>query len=408
MEYLRTRICIVGSGPAGATASLFLSRYGIEHVLVDKADFPRDKVCGESFDGRVYRILEELFPSCLDDLEQDGQLMKSWCYDFQSDQVTLAVAFPANQLPRISLTRHHLDHFLYTRAAQAATATVRNGQQIRAIEQVPDGIRLRSDGLTVDAELAIWATGAEAWTKPSSSLFLFSRTYYELPAPALEKAKVEIFYFQSPVEGCLLLCPLAGGFCNVEIGIQQRQYKSGGLNMEQLFDAFLAQKPDLQRRFAQGRALGKARGTTMLLNARRQLSDTRLLYCGARAFCVNPVTGLGVGNAMTMGKMAAQLIREQIGEADLGLIVPDKYRRAVKRRFRTISLLNRIVNLAHRYYRRLEPLLAWVLRTELARKMLLRSDLVKSLDRPLQWHDWSSQKEKNSLEKDRPVPASHV
>ncbi|MEZ5068869.1 MAG: FAD-dependent monooxygenase [Bacteroidia bacterium] len=36
-------IIIVGAGPAGATASMFLSASGIRHSLIDKAIFPETK-----------------------------------------------------------------------------------------------------------------------------------------------------------------------------------------------------------------------------------------------------------------------------------------------------------------------------------------------------------------------------
>ena len=37
-EKIKTTICIVGAGPAGATASIFLCKMGIAHVIVDAAN----------------------------------------------------------------------------------------------------------------------------------------------------------------------------------------------------------------------------------------------------------------------------------------------------------------------------------------------------------------------------------
>ncbi|MBD0295724.1 MAG: FAD-dependent monooxygenase, partial [Flavisolibacter sp.] len=45
-ETLQTQAIIVGAGPAGAATSFFLAKAGISHVIIDKATFPRDKVCG--------------------------------------------------------------------------------------------------------------------------------------------------------------------------------------------------------------------------------------------------------------------------------------------------------------------------------------------------------------------------
>lgn len=51
---------IVGGGPAGATAATLLARRGVRVALVEKADFPRRKVCGEYISGTTWPILGEL------------------------------------------------------------------------------------------------------------------------------------------------------------------------------------------------------------------------------------------------------------------------------------------------------------------------------------------------------------
>ena len=51
---------IVGSGPAGTTAALYASRLGLNCILLDKAVFPRDKICGDALSGKSVRILNEL------------------------------------------------------------------------------------------------------------------------------------------------------------------------------------------------------------------------------------------------------------------------------------------------------------------------------------------------------------
>jgi flavin-dependent dehydrogenase len=52
-------IVIIGAGPAGATASLFLAKEKIPHTIIDKAIFPRDKICGDALSGKVRPILKK-------------------------------------------------------------------------------------------------------------------------------------------------------------------------------------------------------------------------------------------------------------------------------------------------------------------------------------------------------------
>ncbi|MFZ1304851.1 MAG: FAD-dependent monooxygenase, partial [Ferruginibacter sp.] len=63
---IKTGICIIGAGPAGATASIFLCRMGIKHVIVDAASFPRDKVCGDGLDLNTIRVLNHIDPTIIE------------------------------------------------------------------------------------------------------------------------------------------------------------------------------------------------------------------------------------------------------------------------------------------------------------------------------------------------------
>ena len=41
----------------GAMAALFLHKEGVDCVVVDKAVFPRDKICGDALSGKVVEVL---------------------------------------------------------------------------------------------------------------------------------------------------------------------------------------------------------------------------------------------------------------------------------------------------------------------------------------------------------------
>lgn len=49
---------IVGGGPAGSTCARQLSRSGLDIMVMDKADFPRDKVCAGWITPSVVKTLE--------------------------------------------------------------------------------------------------------------------------------------------------------------------------------------------------------------------------------------------------------------------------------------------------------------------------------------------------------------
>ena len=53
-------VVIIGAGPAGSTLALELTRQGFEVLLVDRASFPRGKVCGGCLNGNALAALDEV------------------------------------------------------------------------------------------------------------------------------------------------------------------------------------------------------------------------------------------------------------------------------------------------------------------------------------------------------------
>ncbi|MEY3246566.1 MAG: hypothetical protein RIT39_235, partial [Bacteroidota bacterium] len=65
----RTDVLVVGAGPAGATTSLFLEQKGIDHLVIDQSEFPRDKICGDALSGKVIDVLARLDPRLVNEME---------------------------------------------------------------------------------------------------------------------------------------------------------------------------------------------------------------------------------------------------------------------------------------------------------------------------------------------------
>ena len=51
---------VVGAGPAGSATAYHLARAGVRTLLIDKSDFPRDKVCGDCLSPRAQQGLQRM------------------------------------------------------------------------------------------------------------------------------------------------------------------------------------------------------------------------------------------------------------------------------------------------------------------------------------------------------------
>ncbi|NJL74621.1 MAG: FAD-dependent oxidoreductase [Saprospiraceae bacterium] len=62
MNELAYDIAIIGGGPAGTTCALALKNSGLKVVILEKATFPRDKVCGDAIPGLAVKTLRQISP----------------------------------------------------------------------------------------------------------------------------------------------------------------------------------------------------------------------------------------------------------------------------------------------------------------------------------------------------------
>lgn len=66
MSSSHVSVLIIGGGPAGAAAAQTLARKNIDCLLVDKARFPREKLCGGLLSWRSHQIYHQLFDQAWD------------------------------------------------------------------------------------------------------------------------------------------------------------------------------------------------------------------------------------------------------------------------------------------------------------------------------------------------------
>ncbi len=112
----RCDVVVVGAGPAGATAAALIAQAGFKTLIIERAHFPRDKVCGDCVNPGSWEIFREL---AVEDAVQSLPHSRPRWVDFVgSNGSRRRVSIPATESGEIAVRRSDLDQVLLNRALE--------------------------------------------------------------------------------------------------------------------------------------------------------------------------------------------------------------------------------------------------------------------------------------------------
>jgi geranylgeranyl reductase family protein len=151
---------VVGAGPAGSTVAFRLASAGSSVLLLDRAEFPRDKPCGGGVTGRAVRLLPFSIEPVVEDVVCVAELRLGFGRTFAR----------GGRSPLVYMTqRRRLDHFLAGKAVEAG-AEFRPGVRVAAIEVSGQGAEVSACGERFRSRLVIGADGVNGVSARALSL----------------------------------------------------------------------------------------------------------------------------------------------------------------------------------------------------------------------------------------------
>ena len=329
----RVDAVVVGAGPAGAAAAITLARAGREVVMVDKARFPRDKICGDGLTTGALRLLEGL--------GLDPASVPSW--QAVEDVVVRGpaghqVSFP---LPHGRGTyaavarRTELDAALVNRA-RAAGVTVREGHGCTGAAEHADRVVVDVEGPdgpgAIEAPYAVAADGM--WSPVRKHLGLATpgyrgewhafRQYFTSVGP--RAADLVVWFEPDLLPGYAWSFPLPDGRANVGFGIQRGGKVARIQDMAGIWRELL-DRPHIREVLGDD-ATPESPHRAWPIPARIDeavLTGRRTLFVGDAAAATDPLTGEGIGQALLTGILAAEAV---LGGPGPGTVTATYRRRA--------------------------------------------------------------------------------
>lgn len=343
-------VLVIGAGPAGSVVARELARRGCAVRLVDKAHFPRSKVCGCCVNLAAVRTLGKLG---LNDVLADGVPLRGVL--IAAGRREARVRLPGG----VALSREAFDVRLI-RAAEAAGAEFRPGVTAK-LEDTYDETRV--------AILAGGLAGSETLPEPGSRVGAGVGVPAEC-APA----------FYAP--GTIFMATARGGY----VGLVRLE--DGRLDVAAAFDvAFLKERGGLgaaaEAVLAEvgwppipGLAELPWKGTPALTRRARQLGGERWFAVGDAAGYVEPFTGEGMAWAVMSAAALAPLAARGVHRWDVALMCEWEatHRRLIGARQRVCRVVSRVLR---------SPALTTCAVRALGVLPVLSRPVVASLNRPL-------------------------
>lgn len=359
---LQTDVCILGGGPGGASAALKLAQHGVKTVLMEKANFPRDKVCGDALSGKVMRTLERLDPSLAAAVKAESAAMPSWGVTFVAPsgrvlRVPFSRTTGLGEAPGVILPRLRFDDILFQQVMRDERIISWEGVAAKEFQRTDKGWRIAtSDGRLIEARIVIDASGANShFARHVAGLPLEPRhhaagvrAYYNGVRDLDPQGFIELIFLKDLLPGYLWVFPLPGGRANVGLGLRSDVVKARRVDLKALLVELVTTHPQLKERFMDARLEGSIQGMGLpLASKRRALSGDGYLLVGDAGHLIDPFTGEGISHAMISGVHAADVASDMLKRNDTTARAAKQYdERVWKRLGKELAISTRLQQMA--------------------------------------------------------------
>jgi len=301
-ERIDAEVVVVGGGPAGAATAWALAREGADVLVIDRARFPRDKICAEYLSPQASRILSDM--GVLDEIERTN---------------------PAH---------------LAGMRVRAPNGFVANG---------PDGAPV-----SISARYVVGADGLRSVIARRLGLVKTSRIWPRRIALVAHYRKVQgvtdMGEMHVEYDGYFGIVEVGDGLMNVAVVVPQSRAREIGEDKTAFFEQWIAARPHLAERFQGAERITEVRATGPFATASHHAWSPGAALVGDAADFFDPFTGEGIYAALRGGELLAPYLLEALERsAEDEARVLAGYDRARKREFGGKWKLERIVGMAIAY-----------------------------------------------------------
>ncbi len=347
---------VVGAGPAGSAVAILLAEHGHSVLLLDKAAFPRPKLCGEYLSPEASRILDRL--GVLKAVDTAGAVPLRGMRITAPDGTVLEGRYPTEGPYRgyrdhaLAIPRLTFDQILLDRA-RALPVDVRERHRVEDLLLDGDrvvGVRgVGPDGAGFEARspLVVGADGRQSLVARRLDLIeshalrrMALLTYVEGIGGFGDLGEI---YVDPP--DYAILNPVAPGTVSLSLVVPLRHVTPYSGKLDAFFHARLKQLDHLRPRIATMRPVGPVAALGPLAYRVKPPRHAGVLLVGDAAGFYDPFTGEGIYTALRSAELAAEVGHRALVRGDCSRAVLAPYRRARRQAFRDKERVTRLLQM---------------------------------------------------------------
>lgn len=316
-------VIIVGAGPAGCACALRLKDANLRVALIDKKEFPRDKVCGDAIPGRAVKTLQSISPAFAGEFKKFKKKLNCSTTKFFYKNQSLDFTWVE---PAYTCARIDFDNFLVDLVNVNTKTKVFTNIKITAIKIENNLVTLSesTDSFNFSSKIVMGADGAQSVLAKSLANRKVDRDHYVGSVRAyysnIENTitnTLEVYYDKKLLSSYFWIFPLPDNKANVGFGMLSSTISKNKVDINKAFYDFIKENPTLSLRFSNATQTSKLEGFGLPLGSKKvPWSGDNFLLAGDAASLIDPFSGEGIGNAMLSGKLAADQIIKSFQEDD--------------------------------------------------------------------------------------------